>query len=120
MHELKERDQPQQYGGACVQQSHSVDEHEDKIHNPNTTEKGVEFFILPSPVTLDCDDFLIKVSLNKFLKFLKDGKNFRFILEKINPSKVALIINETDIIFFLPKESRVWPHTSLKINCMGA
>ena len=48
------------------------------MSNPSATEVGVEFFILPSPVTLDCNDLPVKLSFNKFLKFLKNRENFRF------------------------------------------
>ena len=70
------------------------------MSDPNATKEGVEFFILPSLVTLDQNNFPIKVALNKLLKFLEDRKDFRFILKQINPCKLAVIINETNIVFF--------------------
>ena len=73
------------------------------MSDSNATEEGVEFFILPSPVTLNRNNFPIKVALNKLLKFLEDGKDFRFILKQINPCELAVIINEANIIFFSTK-----------------
>jgi hypothetical protein len=48
---------------------------------------------------LACKDFLVKQSFNKSLKFLKILKDFRFVFEQIDPSKLAIDINKTDIIF---------------------
>jgi hypothetical protein len=36
---------------------------------------------------------------DKSLKFFEFLKDFRFVFEQINPSKLAKIINETNIIF---------------------
>ena len=110
MHELKERDQPQQYGGVCVQQSILLMSMGTRyiMGDPNTTEKGVECFILPSPVTWDGEDFSVKLALNKFLKLLEDRVYFGVILKQIYPGELAIIINETNIIF-LP---------SKRISCM--
>ena len=73
------------------------------MFNAYATEKRVECFILPSPVTLDCQNFSIKVSFNKFLKLLKHRENLKLILKQINPCKLAIIINETDIVFLSAK-----------------
>ena len=51
------------------------------MFNAYATEERVELLILPSPVTLNCENFLVKLPFNKFLKLLEDRKNFRFILE---------------------------------------
>ena len=85
----------------------------------HTSKEGIEFLILPSPVTLDCKNFSVKVTFNKLLKFLKNSKNFRFVFKKIYPSKLAIIIDKTDIIVCLPTEVGAGPQTSEKINCNG-
>ena len=73
------------------------------MFNAYATEERFELFILPSLVTLDCQDFSVKVSFNKFLELLKYRENFRFVLDQINPTKLAIVINETDILFFPSK-----------------
>lgn len=55
--------------------------------------------ISPSPVSLDSKNFLVKESFYETSKFMKLLKNFRFILDMINPCKFAIIINKTHIIF---------------------
>jgi hypothetical protein len=75
----------------------------------NLGEEGVEFLILASPVGLHGDDFLIKLALNKGLKFLEFLEDFGFVFEKINPGKFAKIINETHIIFIAT--NRLWCRT---------
>lgn len=62
--------------------------------------KGVKFLILSTLVSLHCNDFTIKLSLNKTLELIELLKNFRFMFKKINTGKLAIVINETNIIFF--------------------
>jgi hypothetical protein len=64
-------------------------------------EEGVELLVLTTPVGLDSENFLIKQTFNKILKFLEFLKHIRFVLKKINPSKFAEVINETHIIFII-------------------
>ena len=71
--------------------------------NAYATKKRVEFFVLPSPVTLDSKNFPIKLTFNEFLKFLEYRENFRFVSKQINPSELAIIIDKTDVIFFSTK-----------------
>jgi hypothetical protein len=40
---------------------------------------------------------------NKALKLLKEYKNFRLAMQKIKPSELAIIINETHVVFLVPK-----------------
>jgi hypothetical protein len=54
------------------------------------------------------------------LEFLKIFKHLRFIAKQIDPREFTIIINETNIVFFLPKESMAGPHTSEKISSKGA
>jgi hypothetical protein len=63
--------------------------------------EGVELLVLTTPVGLDSENFLIKQTFNKILKFLEFLKHIRFVLKKINPSKFAEVINETHIIFII-------------------
>jgi hypothetical protein len=48
---------------------------------------------------LDDKSFLVKQSLNKSLKFLELLEDFIFVLKQIDSSKLAKVINKTDIIF---------------------
>ena len=40
------------------------------MSNADVTKEGVEFLILTSPVTLNRNNFSVKVTFNKFLKFV--------------------------------------------------
>jgi hypothetical protein len=62
-----------------------------------TEQKMDSVFILTSIV------FSIKHMLNKLLKFMKGFKYFRFAAKQINSSKIAEIINKTDMIFLATK-----------------
>jgi hypothetical protein len=42
-----------------------------KVSNTNFVKEGVKLFILSSPVGLYGNDFLVKESINKSLKFMK-------------------------------------------------
>jgi hypothetical protein len=75
---------------------------ENKVSNTNFV-KGVKLFILSSLVGLHDNDFLVKESLNKSLKFMKFLKDFRSKLNEINPCKIAITINETYVILITTK-----------------
>jgi hypothetical protein len=46
-------------------------------------------------------------------------KNFRLVLQKIDPSEFTIIINKTHIVFFLPTDSGAGPHTSENTSSKG-
>jgi hypothetical protein len=71
-------------------------------------EKGIEPLILTAPVTLYGDDLSTKFSFDKVLKIMKNLKNIRFFLEKVDPCILAKIINETHIVGITPNRSRSW------------
>ena len=52
--------------------------------NAYASKERVEFLVLSSPVTLDCNDFLVKLTLNKFLEFLEDREDFGFELKQVS------------------------------------
>jgi len=58
-------------------------------------EKGTQGLIFATPIGLNTLDLAIKLSLNKLLEIMKALKNFRFMLQKVNPSKLTIIINKT-------------------------
>jgi len=62
--------------------------------------EGVEFLVLSSLVGLHSKNFAIKESLYTSPKFLKFVKNFKLVLQKIDPSEFTIIINKTHIVFF--------------------
>jgi hypothetical protein len=74
--------------------------------------KGVEFFILTTPISLHSQDFSIECALNKTLESMKNLKDFRFMMNKINSSILVVIINKANIVIFLPTDVGVGPHTS--------
>jgi hypothetical protein len=99
MHELKELDQPLQYASVYVLPHRSVDGHEDKRHDGRCqcAEKMYLAFGI-GPVGLHGDDLSTKQPFNKALKFMEFLKHFRSILKQIDPSIIAIIINETHAI----------------------
>jgi hypothetical protein len=78
----------------------------------NGSKKLIQSFILPTPIRLNGDDLVTNHALNKLLKFKKKLRHLRLMTKKIEPSKFTIIINKTNIVFFLPKESIARPHTS--------
>jgi hypothetical protein len=50
--------------------------------------------ILAAPVNLDSKDLLVEEALNQLLKIMKFLEHIRFILKKVKPSKLAMIIDE--------------------------
>jgi hypothetical protein len=60
--------------------------------DPYSIKEGVEFLVLSSLVGLHSNNFAIKESLYKSLKFLKFVKNFILVLQKIDPSEFTVII----------------------------
>jgi hypothetical protein len=69
------------------------------VRDPNFLEEGIEFLILTSPVRLNSKNFLVKKTFDQSLKFTKFLKKLRFVFKQIYLSKLAEIINETNIIF---------------------
>jgi hypothetical protein len=50
--------------------------------------KGVKLFILDAPIILDSKDFMIKLAINKLLKFMEVFKQLIFMRKQINPCKL--------------------------------
>ena len=73
------------------------------MSDANFPKERIEFFIFASPICLNCKNFPIKLSLNKFLEILKNREDIRFELEEINPGKLAIVINKTNIVFIPSK-----------------
>jgi hypothetical protein len=74
----------------------------------------------PPPIGLGCKNFFVEQSFNKGLKFLELLKDFRFIFEQIDQSKLAKVINKTDIIFVSSYRITSWtPQTSEKTSSKG-
>jgi len=65
-------------------------------------EERVQSLILSPPICLDSYNFAIELSFNKILKIVKALKTFIFMAQKVNPSKFAVVIDETDIIIVTP------------------
>lgn len=70
----------------------------DIVSDANLLKKRVEALILATPIGLKSEDLFIKMMLNKVLKIMKALKNFRFTLKKIDPCKLAKIIDKANII----------------------
>jgi hypothetical protein len=69
----------------------------------NGAKKGVEPIILATPIGVHSNNFTVKHSFNKTLKFFKEFKHLRFMMKKINPCKMTKIIDETNMVFFTTK-----------------
>jgi hypothetical protein len=63
----------------------------------NFSEKGIEFFIFTIPISLHGNDFLIKESFYKSLKFMEFLKYLKPKLDKIYPSKFPEINNKAHV-----------------------
>jgi hypothetical protein len=71
--------------------------------NPCSAEERVEFLILPSPIRLNSENFVVEHMFNKLVKFKKILENLRFMAKQINPGKYTVIINKAHIIFLATK-----------------
>lgn len=71
----------------------------DTMSYTNILKEYVKFVILATPIGLDKQNLVIKESFYMSLKLKKDLENFRFMFEKINPSKTTKSINKADIVF---------------------
>jgi hypothetical protein len=69
-------------------------------------EEGIEFLVLATLVGLYGDDIAIKLALYHLLEVMKFLENIIFVSYQINPSKLAEIINKTQIIIVSPYGSR--------------
>jgi hypothetical protein len=65
----------------------------------NLLEEGIKLVVFPSPVGLNDKNFSIKEHFNKVLEILNFLKQLRFVLKQIDPCELAIVINETNIIF---------------------
>jgi hypothetical protein len=80
-----------------------------------------ELLVLPHPpIGLNSKYFTAKAAFNQLLKIMKLAKDFRFILKKINPYTLDIIINERDIILKSSNKGWGWAHTTEKISSKGA
>jgi hypothetical protein len=75
------------------------------------SEKRIQFLIFPTPISFHGNDLAIQESLNVLLKHLEFGKHIRFMLQKLNPCKFGIVINEAYIIIeFASRARRCTPH----------
>jgi hypothetical protein len=63
-------------------------------------EEGVKFLIFSSLVCLNCNNFPIKETFHKALKFNKFLKHLRFKFHGIDPREFTKIIDKAHIILF--------------------
>jgi hypothetical protein len=76
------------------------------VRDVNVVKKGVKLLIFPTPIRLDGNDLEIKLSFNQMLKFKKVFEHLRLCTKEINSSKLAIIIDEANIIFFCDQRSQ--------------
>jgi hypothetical protein len=62
------------------------------------SKEGIKVLILDTPIGLDRDYFSIKYTLNKGLEFKKVIVNLRLMTKQVYPGKLAIIVNEGNII----------------------
>jgi len=68
----------------------------------NALEEGIEFFIFPSPITLNRENFSTEFSFYKTLEIMKNLKDLGLMFEQIYPGVLAIIIYEANIISMSP------------------
>jgi hypothetical protein len=85
----------------------------------NFLEKRIESLVLTPPICLHSNNFLAKESLYMMLKITKFLKHIRFLFQEINPGELAIIINQTEMIFIMPTEAEAGPQTSENTNLRG-
>jgi hypothetical protein len=86
---------------------------------PMEQKKWIKFLILATLVKLNFNNLAIE-SFNKFLELKEILRNFRFVVKQVNLGEFTIVINETNIIFFRPKESMAEAHTSENTSSKGA
>jgi hypothetical protein len=69
------------------------------VRDTNFVKRRIQPFVFTTPISLDCKDFLVKQMFNKILELSEFLKHLRFVLEKIDPRKFSIIINESNTIF---------------------
>jgi hypothetical protein len=74
-----------------------------EVRNTNGLEEGIQFFILPTLIRLNNNDFLIKHTLDKCLELKEVFGKIRFMMEEIDRCKFTIIIDKTYIIFLATK-----------------
>jgi hypothetical protein len=67
------------------------------------TKIGVKTFIFTTPIGLNNNDLFVKQPFHKLLKVKEIFRHLRFMVKQINSREFAIIINETHIIFLIPK-----------------
>jgi hypothetical protein len=50
------------------------------VYNANMLKESIKFLILPSPISLDCNNFLTEQSFNHALEIMKTFEHLRFML----------------------------------------
>jgi hypothetical protein len=73
------------------------------MRDTNGTKEGIKFLILPTPIRLNGNNLVIKLSLNKMLEFQKVFKHLGLRMKQINLSKFIIIIDEANIVFLTTK-----------------
>jgi hypothetical protein len=69
------------------------------VRDTKFVKRRIQPFVFTTPISLDCKDFLAKQMFNKILELSEFLKHLRFVLEKIDPHKFTIIINESNTIF---------------------
>jgi hypothetical protein len=89
------------------------------VRDTNFIKRRIQPFVFTTPISLDCKDFLVKQMFNKILELSEFLKHLRFMLEKIDPHKFTIIINESTQYLFLPIDSHAGPQTLGKTSSRG-
>jgi formylmethanofuran dehydrogenase subunit A len=84
------------------------------MRDANACKKGIQFLIFPSPIHLHCNDLPIKKMFHMLLKDMKLREHLRFMLQKKDPGKHGVIINEAYIVAMFTDRTWGKPPTHLK------
>jgi hypothetical protein len=82
----------------------------DLMGDVNVAKGRVKLLILLTPIGLDSNDLAIKLLFNQTLKFQKVFEHLRFSVKKVNPSELAVIIDEANIVFLTKRVKRRTPN----------
>jgi hypothetical protein len=69
----------------------------------NAVKIGIKMLILTTSDSLHSNNLAVEHALHKALKFFKETKDIRFMMNEVNPWKFTEVINKAHIILFIIK-----------------
>lgn len=91
----------------------------DLMCNTNAVKERIQGSVFPTPICLHNTNISVKLMFNKVLKISETSKHLRLMSQKINPSDLGVVIDETDIIGKTTNGGRSRTQTSEKTRSKG-